>query len=149
MKPDTLSETTPDQASPAPMPQVGTPMTAAAPAGESDRNLLAAFALTMLFGQTGLHQLYLGNKTQAWVRFGLLVTIIFSFVPIIWGIVDFFLVYLQRKDAEGRALSGTERDKYATKIIFWVYIAAMALYIVALALLFSLGAFAGSRDYNY
>src|SRR5690606_2438395 len=90
------------------------------------------------------HQLYLGRKKQAWIRFGLLVGVFPLFallflipsigivavilaaliVPILflWGIVDIFKVYLKRVDADGNPLQAGPRDTRATKIVFIVTI---------------------------
>ncbi|MFZ1250030.1 MAG: NINE protein [Candidatus Microsaccharimonas sp.] len=108
------------------------------------RNLLAAFALVILLGYTGVHQLYLGNKTQGWVRIGIFlasIPLLFVFVGFlsfivlyVWAIVDFFLIYLKRVDSEGKPLVGTNRDIKATKALFIgtiIFVAIYALLLVA------------------
>lgn len=101
------------------------------------RNLLAALLLTLAFGTTGLHQLYLGRNKQAWIRFGLVIgiSLLALFAPVlapiggailllampalfIWGIVDVFKIYLNRVDADGNALEATSRDARVAKTIF-------------------------------
>lgn len=129
---------------------VNTPASVAANNG--DRNFLAAFLLTMSFGGTGLHQLYLGRTTQAWIRFVMYLSIILTLVSVIWGVVDFFKVYLGRKDGEGKQLTGTARDFKAAKIIFWIYVTLMILYIVGVIIFVSLGMAASNslqNDTNY
>lgn len=119
------------------------------------RNFLAALLLTMSFGTTGLHQLYLGRPKQAWIRFGLLfslipVAVFMLFIPplgmalgllaiiavpvlLVWGIVDVVRVYLNRVDGEGNALEATDRDAKAAKIIFFGAIIMYAILPVLVA----------------
>lgn len=126
------------------------------PTPHEPRNLLAALLLTSAFGYTGLHQVYLGRKTQGWIRFGLAIAafplafilIGFFIVPVlsVWVIVDFFLVYFQRKDGEGQPLAASPRDAFVTKLIFYATIVFTALYLLGGLLLFSLGALNGLQQ---
>ena len=112
------------------------------------RNFLVAFLLTISFGYYGLHQVYLGRKTQGWIRFGLaivsmplapvLVGLPIILVLSVWALVDFFGVYLGKHiDGEGKPLAVTSRDALWAKIIFIVSIVVWALYIAAIGLLVS------------
>lgn len=121
------------------------------------RNFLAAFLLLVLFGYLGLHQVYLGNKTQGWVRFGLgIAAIPLSIVFIgfliaavlgVWTIVDFFKLYAgKRVDREGLALAVNNRDSHWAKAIFIIVLAIGALNILGILAAFALGLFASIQN---
>lgn len=126
--------------------------TTTAPKVES-RNFLVAFLLELFLGYFGIHQIYLGRKTQGWTRFSLgiasfplmvaLVGFAIFVVLFAWAIVDFFLVYLGKKvDGEGNPLAVTARDALVAKVLFvftLVYSAFTILGLVLLALTGLLG----------
>lgn len=130
------------------------------------RNFLVAFLILMSFGVFGLHQVYLGNKTQGWVRFGLgiasipLTIILVGFLILavlgVWAVVDFFMLYLgKRVDGDGQALIAGSRDSNWARALFITVLAFSSLYILGVIAAIALGAFANfqyeygspSRDY--
>ncbi len=138
-----------------------TPVTTSDP-----RNLLAAFVMLLSLGILGVHQLYLGRKVQGWIRFAigtvimlivfnplLLIAMMYSqtlfifpvlllaLVSFIWCVVDFFLIYFKRKDAEGKNLTATDRDKKWVKILFIVTIVVATLCIVFNVMVAGVGIF--------
>lgn len=113
------------------------------------RNFLVAMLMIISFGFFGLHQVYLGKKTQGWVRFALailayplmlvLVGYLIMIVLAIWTVVDFFTLYLgKRIDADGQPLTTTSRDSAWSKTIFIVSLVVGALYtlLVVLGIIF-------------
>ncbi len=128
-----------------------------APLSNQPRNLLAAFGLLLSFGYFGVHQLYLGNKTQGWVRFGLavaslplmliLVGYVIAIVLGIWTLVDFFLLAIGNKiDGEGQPLAATPRDQQYTKTLFIVTLVLGALYVILVIAAISLGIFSSLQE---
>lgn len=136
---------------------VSTTTTPVSPADSEPRNFLAAFLLTITFGYYGLNQVYLGNKTQGWVRFALaivafplsivLVGFIIMAVLGVWAIVDFFKIYLgKRVDSNGVPLATGSRDSVWAKFIFIAAIAGAALYIILFIIGFAFGVFANIQN---
>lgn len=121
------------------------------------RNRLVAFLLNLSLGYFGLHQVYLGNKTQGWVRFGLgvasfplmIILVGFLIVPVlvVWQIVDFFLLQLSTKvDGEGQTLHASKRDASWQKGIFIAVIAVFLLQVFVGILLVATGIMAMNQN---
>jgi len=143
-----------DEQATSPQPQATSP-----PAVQQDvtsnepRSRLVAFLLNLSFGYAGIHQLYLGNKTQGWIRFGLaiamyplmIVFIGFLIAPVlfVWQVVDFFLLQFSTKtDADSQPLTVTNRDAAWQKGIFIVTLVICSLAFVVSFIAGMLGAFA-------
>lgn len=122
------------------------------PVGHEPRTFLAAFLLTLFFGYYGLNQVYLGNKTQGWVRFALgiaafplsIVFIGFIIMAVlgVWAIVDFFKIYLgKRVDGNGTPLTTNSRDSGWAKVFFIVTLAGTAINVILVVIGIASGAF--------
>ncbi|MDO8336586.1 MAG: TM2 domain-containing protein [Candidatus Saccharibacteria bacterium] len=121
-----------------------TPTVATTPAPQTSsepRNLLAAMLLTLSFGTFGLHQLYLGRKTQAWIRFALgfvalipVLGVIFSVVLGIWAFVDFITIYKGHTDGDGQPLVATKRDAFTAKLLFILAMILIGIIVVGIVL---------------
>lgn len=104
------------------------------------KSYLVMVVLAFFAGVTGLARAYRGEKI-GWVRFwmyvGATVLVVIPFVNIlaalvmlvvsVWGIVDFFLVYRLRDDAEGKPLHATARDQKWAGVFNIIYIIGLSL----------------------
>lgn len=166
-EPETPTETPAAEAEPAPVAEPAVseqpavrPLNAPGPkvnpaATDAGRpNQLAALMLTSSFGYYGVHQLYLGNQTQGFVRLGLAVLAVplmfllvgFLIVPVlaIWTLYDFVRIgFGKATDAHGKPLVGSERDANWSKVLTVVALALLGLYLLFVILFVSMGVFAG------
>ncbi len=115
------------------------------------RSRFVAFLLNLMFGIAGVHQIYLGNKTQGWIRFGLffaafpLMVLLVGFLifPVlwVWQVVDFFLLQLSTKtDGEGKPLHISKNDAAWQKVLFIVILVLNSLYLLFLIIVVGISA---------
>lgn len=134
---------TPQQTAPPATPQVAS----------EPRNLLAAMLLTLTVGTFGLHQLYLGRKTQGWIRFVLgfvavipIIGFVFSIVLSVWAFVDFIKVYTGHTDGDGQPLVATKRDAFAAKLIFILTMVLIGIILLGVILATIITVFSGVQN---
>lgn len=111
------------------------------------KSYLAMITLAFFALPTGLARAYRGEKI-GWTRFWLyigaslgslipfinLIAGLLYLVLIVWGIVDFFLVYRLRDDTEGKPLHATPRDQKWASTLRILYIIGLALSVVIFVL---------------
>lgn len=115
---------------------------------KSTRVYLAVMLLAFFAAPTGLARVYRGDRSLGWGRFWTFVAcivlgMISAALPAlgalvglvelglgIWGIVDFFLLYGTRTDAEGKELLITPYDKKFAKVLFIVFIVLISLSVL-------------------
>ncbi len=113
--------------------------------GKSSRVYLAMMLLAFFVGSTGLARVYRGDKSMGWGRFWTWVACIAlgfisaalpplfllvglaNFGLVVWGIVDFFLLYGTKTDAAGNQLLTTTYDKKFAKVLLILFIIGLAL----------------------
>lgn len=129
------------------------PVAPAVPVTSGTKSYLAMMTLAFFASSTGLARAYRGEKL-GWIRFyiwlGALV-VAWTFVPGlqvtaglasavlgVWGIVDFFLLYGTKTDAEDNALRAVKIDRTFAKVMFVLEIVGLSLAVLAfiLALVF-------------
>lgn len=139
-----------------PAPGVSAPPSDATGVG-SPRNRLAVLLLTTAFGSFGIHQLYLGNKTQGWVRLGVALasiplTVIFIgfftyLAMMIWALVDWFrIAFGDMKDSAGQSLVADEKDQLWVKRVAIITVAAVVLVVILNIVVIGLTAYSGIQQ---
>lgn len=125
------------------------PVAPAVPVTSGTKSYLAMMTLAFFASSTGLARAYRGEKL-GWIRFyiwlGALV-VAWTFVPGlqvtaglasavlgVWGIVDFFLLYGTKTDADGNALRVVKIDKTFAKVAFVLEIVGLSLAVLAFIL---------------
>ncbi len=127
------------------------------------KSYLVMVVLAFFASVTGLARAYRGEKV-GWIRFwmfvGSYVLMIVPFLNIlsglalivlsIWGIVDFFLVYRLRDDAEGKPLHATARDiKWAGVFnVLYIVFLALGVVVIILSIIFSAALLSGISNYR-
>jgi hypothetical protein len=118
----------------------------------SQRSYLAMMLLAFFAGPLGLARIYRGDKSVGWGRFwafvgcivvgmisaalpplALLVGLV-EFGLMIWGAVDFFLLYGARVDASNQPLVRNELDARVAKVLFILFIVGLSIALVAVIL---------------
>jgi TM2 domain-containing membrane protein YozV len=118
------------------------------------RNFLATLLFAVSFGQMGVNRIYTGDTTLGWIRFGLfggglllspfLIGMPLLLVAQVWGWVDVFLVYHgSRTDVAGVAMTQTERDRKAAKIIYILFVIGLAIGLLSIIVLIILAIVTG------
>lgn len=117
------------------------------------RNLLAAMLLTITIGPWGLHQLYLGRKTQAWIRFALSFVAVIPFIGFIvgivlsvWAFVDFIRVYTVHTDGNGQPLVATKRDAFVAKLLFILTLILVGIVVLGMVVGLIIAVFSGTQN---
>lgn len=128
------------------------------------KSRLAMMLLAFFISQTGLARVYRGEKSGC-VRFwAYLASTVLMIVPLInllaglamivlvvWGIVDFYMLYNVKDDANDKALHETARDARVSKallIVFTVYLFVIAAAVLLLIIGLSNGVMQNKFDFK-
>lgn len=117
-------------------------------ASTEPRNRLAMILLAFFAMPTGLARIYQGDSS-GWGRFwAWVVATVLSVVPLInllallvllvlsiWGLVDFFMLYASKADANGTPYQTSKRDDHAAKLVRTALFVMIGLWAVVILLM--------------